>query len=664
MIFKRLPNPEAHKKFIISFCNKGDINVKFVKGLKVASASLSSRTGKALVLLKEPIITDLEDGQWDWDAYHEASHLLPELRFTYVTLSMCKTELERTIFNIIADNMCERARHGKYKGRDRAMYMGRYEYVMKHIDVVMQRKHPSMSALYVEDFRDRTLWQGFFPPMKGMEGADFYLPGIEKLDISSRIPLIMQAQDADDFYELVKAICELAKQQPPPKQEEQQDDNSTDDANDNKPDDTDDDSDRPDGDDSQADGGGSEEDTDPEEQEDEEASGENAGRNGEEDDDESGSDSQQQCDKESDSSEGGTEETDDTSGSEGGSDSDGYGDDSDTVDSDRDGDGDPNDSDTIPGGDDTAGGDGTGSACSWEPIDDGTLDIADPDRQLKADGAYVPQDIQLDEYTPIGNYQLTRVDNLSVRNYHLTEISSQASGTTLTRSIQRYLRCMTKDTYQYGMKRGRIHAKHISRLFTADRDPKIFKQRQSHILRTDTAVSLLLDCSSSMESTRYILAAAAALVVSDTLRELGIVHEILGFTEHCRVISIYEFKEFDEILNHEKLLFRLSKNVGMHYTPDAESIVYAGNRLIVRPEENKVLMVLCDGQPQGNFKGSGEWYLKQVCDVIQDSGLMKLIGIGINLEDVKDYYKNYAVVRNLQQDLEPVMIKVLAESLL
>lgn len=684
MKLKRLPNPEAHKKFIVSFCNKGNITVRFIPGLRVPAASY--RNGKAIVLLKEPLITDLEDSQWDSNSYHEAGHLLPEQLFVYKVLrDRIETGLEKSILNVLADNMSERCRHGKYKGRDRSLYNGRYEYVIANRDTVMQRKHPSLSALYVVDFRDRNTWQGFFPDMEGMEGADYYLPSIEALDIGSRIQYINEHEDEDELYELTMDIANLSKQQPPSKkQEEQPDDNDDDDTDDSGDGSSIPDNDMDDSDDTDSDRGGDnesdkqDESTEGDDSEEENDNGRPSGSG--EEDDETDEGSGPSCE--------GTDQAEETDGSEGSSDNDGHGTsgdiDGDSSDSDSgsdgsssddsgelgeptdssgDGDSDGDDSDDIPGGDGSAGGDGCGSTCSWEPVDEDALDIADEDRQLREMDQWVNEEIERGDYTPIANYQLIPVKNLRNRLNHYQGIKRNCDGTTLTRSIQKYLRCMSRDTYQYGLPRGRLHSKQISRIFSVDRNPKIYKQKQSHILRTDTAVQLLVDCSSSMESERYIVAGGAAVVIGDTLRELQIAHEILGFTERGRVIHIYEFKAFNEQLCHDRVVERMSKNFGMHYTPDAESIVFAGARLMDRPEENKALIVLCDGQPMGNFDGDGEWYLQQVCKTIEESGLIQLIGIGIQHSGVKKFYKNHAIVKDLKRDLEPVMLEVLTKQL-
>jgi hypothetical protein len=688
MVMKqRLPNPEAHKKFIVSFCNKGKIEVMFIAGLKVPFASF--RGGRAVVGLREPMITDLTDNKWDADAYHEASHLLPELAFTYEALTLyVKTGLEKTIMNVIVDNMCERVRHGKYKGRDKSLYLGRYDYTIENRDVVMNRKHPSISALYVVDFRDRNSWQGFFPDLKPMEGGDWYLPRIEALDVSQRIPMIMESQSAEELYELVTDITELAKQQPPPPQ--QQEEEQDDDDSDNNPDtdgdtdesDTDGDSGEPDGDDTEPDDDSDQEDTD---SEGEDVSGEDS-EGGEEDDvpgdTDTQSDGEGQGDDEDEEGMPGSDSSEEADGSEGSNDNDGHGDDQDSGDSG------PGDSDSLEDGDDPGGnesgessdqsdhddnadgsepacGDGTGSVASWDPINEDDVDLADPNKQMTPNDEQPLAEKEYAQYTPMGNYRLVKLHNTGINSYMKDEILSHVDASTLTRSVQKYLKCMTKDTYQYGMERGKLHAKHLPRIFTAERKPRIFKQKHEHILRTDTAVGMLVDCSSSMGTERFAVAMAASLVVSDTLRDLSIVHEILGFTEDRKIISIYEVKAYHEHISREHIIDRMSSNrIEKDYTPDAESIVYAGSRLLERPEANKLLIVMCDGQPMGNFTGSGSWYLRQVCKMIDEGNDMNLIGVGIMMEKVREYYKNAAVVHNIKRDLEPVMIEALKHTLL
>ena len=666
----RLPNPEAHKKFVVSFCNKGDVRVRFIPGLRVPFASIDRSNGSAMVCLKEPLIGDLLDSTWDWDAYHETSHLLPELRFTYTVLKRFNTGLQKTVSNILCDNMCERARHGSYKGRDKAMYLGRYEFTMNNRGTIMNREHPSVSALYVIDFRERNLWQGFFPELDGMPGAAFYVPKLEALGLEKRIPEIMEAQSEDKFYELVMEIVEISKEQPQPKQEDKQDAGTDTMDDDSEPDNADGDSDGADDAADDSDGGDDNESSDQEEGEEDKGEGEedddssdgDRGDSGATEESEgSGSEGAEDGDEQDsrDPAEGG--ESGDVDGEEGDQDADNTGDsDGSSGGYEDDGDNEESTDSKTP-----ASGDGTGSEASWDDVNDDTLDLADTERAMTAPGEDALELKQGDRYRPIGKFNLVKLDSGMAQGYMKGEIEKHTSTTSMTRSIQKYLKCMTADSYEYGLERGRLHAKHLPRIFSQKHKPKIFKQKQHHILRTDTAVTLLVDCSSSMGTERYAIACASSLIVSDTLRDLSIQYEILGFTEEGRGIDIFEFKAYHEALSHEHILLRMSSSlVDKNYTPDAESVLYAAGRLNDRSEQNKVLMVLCDGQPMGSFGGCGKWYLTQVCDFIQKNTEINLIGIGIKHEGVKNYYENHIIVHDIKEDLEPRMIEALSKMLL
>jgi cobalamin biosynthesis protein CobT len=75
-------------------------------------------------------------------------------------------------------------------------------------------------------------------------------------------------------------------------------------------------------------------------------------------------------------------------------------------------------------------------------------------------------------------------------------------------------------------------------------------------------------------------------------------------------------------------------------------------------------MVMCDGQPCGSFEGNGQWYLRQVCETIERSGDIELIGVGIMIDLVKNFYKNHVIVNDLQRDLEPKIIEALKKTLI
>lgn len=71
--------------------------------------------------------------------------------------------------------------------------------------------------------------------------------------------------------------------------------------------------------------------------------------------------------------------------------------------------------------------------------------------------------------------------------------------------------------------------------------------------------------------------------------------------------------------------------------------MFAFQRIQARPERRKVIIILCDGQPNGDAN-----YLIDVVKRIESTGC-KLIGVGIGSEFVKEIYPNAIVASDFRQ---------------
>ena len=80
---------------------------------------------------------------------------------------------------------------------------------------------------------------------------------------------------------------------------------------------------------------------------------------------------------------------------------------------------------------------------------------------------------------------------------------------------------------------------------------------------------------------------------------------------------------------------------------DPESVDMAARRLITRPEERKILMVLSDGQPA--FRGDMYTARKQLLKVVHDieNAGIEVIGIGIEDSSVSSYYPKHVVISDV-----------------
>ena len=97
---------------------------------------------------------------------------------------------------------------------------------------------------------------------------------------------------------------------------------------------------------------------------------------------------------------------------------------------------------------------------------------------------------------------------------------------------------------------------------------------------------------------------------------------------------------------------------------DGEALLWAHNRLIARPEERRILMVISDGAPVDDSTASAnggtylERHLRQVIDWIERRSPVELVAIGIG-HDVTRYYSRAVTIMDAEQ-LGGAMIEQLA----
>ena len=98
---------------------------------------------------------------------------------------------------------------------------------------------------------------------------------------------------------------------------------------------------------------------------------------------------------------------------------------------------------------------------------------------------------------------------------------------------------------------------------------------------------------------------------------------------------------------------------------DGEALMWAHNRIVARPEQRKILMVISDGAPvddstlsvnPGNYL---EKHLREVIRDIEARDMVELIAIGIG-HDVTRYYRRAVTIVDAEQ-LGGTMLEKLAE---
>ena len=257
----------------------------------------------------------------------------------------------------------------------------------------------------------------------------------------------------------------------------------------------------------------------------------------------------------------------------------------------------------------------------------------------------------------------------------------------LANRLQRRLLAQQNRGWDFDLDEGMIDAARLARVIVDPMHPLTFKQERDTQFR-DTVVTLLLDNSGSMRGRPIMVAACCADILARTLERCGVKVEILGFTTrawkggHAREAWLNALKPpLPGRLNDLRHIVyksadapwrRSRRNLGLMMREgllkeniDGEALAWAHSRLIARPEQRRILMMISDGAPVDDSTlsvNSGSYlerHLRQVIDEIETRSSVELLAIGIG-HDVTRYYRRAVTVTDAEE-LAGVMTEKLAE---
>jgi cobaltochelatase CobT len=251
----------------------------------------------------------------------------------------------------------------------------------------------------------------------------------------------------------------------------------------------------------------------------------------------------------------------------------------------------------------------------------------------------------------------------------------------LANRLQRRLLAQQSRSWDFDMEEGILDPARLSRVVTDPFAPLSFKQERDTAFR-DTVVTLLLDNSGSMRGRPITVAATCADILARTLERCGVKVEILGFTtrswkggqsreEWLRAgkpphpgrlndLRHIVYKAADAPWRRVRRNLALMMREGLlKENIDGEALDWAHRRLLGRPEQRKILMVISDGAPvddatlsvnSGNYL---ERHLRFMIEQIEQRSPVELIAIGIG-HDVTRYYSRAVTIVDAE-DLAGVM---------
>lgn len=247
----------------------------------------------------------------------------------------------------------------------------------------------------------------------------------------------------------------------------------------------------------------------------------------------------------------------------------------------------------------------------------------------------------------------------------------------IRQSLERIFKVVENARWRSERERGLIQASSLAKMASNPNFRTIFKEQLKNET-TNIAVSILIDLSGSMSGIKLETAKLAATAMSEALKGLDITFEVAGFhSTPCSKMSNYSstikettrFSRRHEVLEHHVYkTFDSASLVGISHLEsggnnnDGESVLWMAKRLMERKEKRKVLIVMSDGMPagEGGF-GTLQNDLREKVKRIEKAGI-ETVGIGIQTDAVKAFYKDYVQVDKLS-DLTGVAMKKLIQIL-
>ena len=262
----------------------------------------------------------------------------------------------------------------------------------------------------------------------------------------------------------------------------------------------------------------------------------------------------------------------------------------------------------------------------------------------------------------------------------------QGAVTKLANRLQRRLMAQQSRSWDFDQEEGMLDPARLARVVINPTHSLSYKIERETDFR-DTVVTLLIDNSGSMRGRPISIAAISADIMARTLERCGVKAEILGFTTRAwkgglareawlgagRPPAPGRLNDLRHIVykRADEPWRRARKNLGLMMREgllkeniDGEALLWAHSRLVGRPEERRILMVISDGAPVDDSTlsvNSGSYlerHLRQVIGWIETKSPVQLVAIGIG-HDVTRYYSRAVTIMDAEQ-LGGTMVEQLA----
>ena len=189
----------------------------------------------------------------------------------------------------------------------------------------------------------------------------------------------------------------------------------------------------------------------------------------------------------------------------------------------------------------------------------------------------------------------------------------------LANRLQRRLLAQQQRSWTFDLEEGMLDTARLTRVIIDPMSALTFKEEKETDFR-DTIVTILIDNSGSMRGRPIMVAAVCADIMARTLERCGVKAEILGFTTRAwkggrsfqdwmaegkpstpgRLNDLRHiiYKAADMPWRRAKRNLGLMMREGLlKENIDGEALEWAYRRLMMRPEQRRIMMVISDGAP-------------------------------------------------------------------
>lgn len=246
----------------------------------------------------------------------------------------------------------------------------------------------------------------------------------------------------------------------------------------------------------------------------------------------------------------------------------------------------------------------------------------------------------------------------------------------LAKRLQRRLLASQLRDWAFDLEEGWLDPGRLDRIVISPDHGLSFRMEKASGFR-DTVVGVLIDNSSSMRGRPLAVAAMSADILARTLERCGIKVEILGFTTRTwkggrareqwrregEPVAPGRLGELRHIVYKaaDTPWRRARKNLGLMLRDgipkeniDGEALLWAHRRLVARPEQRRILVVVSDGAPADEATLAAnpgdylERHLHEVIAWIERRSPVELLAIGIG-HDVTRHYRRAVTLRDADE---------------